>query len=64
MACIDLFKAAQRTVKPASPHEQAAWNWLQEQLTADQLRCFAEIFQAEPPLKLPLQQELSSGRRP
>jgi hypothetical protein len=64
MACIDLFKAAQRTVKPASPHEQAAWNWLQEQLSTEQLQFFQEIFAAEPPPKLPLQQELACGRRP
>jgi hypothetical protein len=57
MASIDLFKAAQHTVKPPMPHQQAAWNWLQEQLTVEELGEFAEMFRAGPPEKLPLQQE-------
>jgi len=33
------------------PHQIAAWNWLQDQLTAEQLAEFAEIYRAEPEQK-------------
>ena len=66
MASIDLFRAAQRTSTSPLPHQQAAWNWLQEQLSPGQIADFAEVFGAEPAPKLPLQQELNMrprGRR-
>jgi hypothetical protein len=31
------------------PHQLAAWNWLQEQLTAEQLDQFAETYRSGPP---------------
>jgi len=49
MASIDLFKAAQHTVRPPLPHQQAAWNWLQEQQSDKVLAEFAEIYRAAPP---------------
>jgi len=57
MASIDLFRAAQHTVKPPMPHQQAAWNWLQEQLEASELKEFAEMYRAGPPVTPPLQQD-------
>ena len=57
VAAIDLFKAATHTVKPPMPHQQAAWNWLQEQVSCEELREFAEMFRAGPPEKPPLQQD-------
>lgn len=39
------------------PHQQAAWNWLQEQQCDKDLREFADMFRAGPPEKPPLQQE-------
>jgi hypothetical protein len=57
MAIIDLFKAAQHTEKSPIPHKQAAWNWLQEQLKPSQLKEFAEMYRAGPPVKPPLQQD-------
>jgi hypothetical protein len=57
MASIDLFKAAQHTEKPPIPHQQAAWNWLQEQLKPSELKEFAELYRAGPPVKPPLQQD-------
>lgn len=39
------------------PHQQAAWNWLQEQMCDKDLQEFAEMFRAGPPEKPPLQQE-------
>jgi hypothetical protein len=53
VASIDLFKAAQHTVKPPMPHQQAAWNWLQEQLTPEQLKEFGAIYRAGPPANVP-----------
>jgi hypothetical protein len=50
MAKIDLFKAAQNTVKPPMPHQQAAWNWLQEQLKPEEIDEFALMFRAGPPV--------------
>ena len=32
-------------------HQLAAWNWLQEQLSAEQLEEFAELYRADPPAK-------------
>ena len=32
-------------------HQLAAWNWLQEQLSADQLAEFGELYRADPPIK-------------
>jgi len=57
MASIDLFKAAQHTVKPAMPHQQAAWNWLQEKVCAEVLAEFAEIYRSGPPIVAPMQQD-------
>jgi hypothetical protein len=57
MASIDLFKAAQHTVKPPMPHQQAAWNWLQEQLTFEELGEFAEMYRSGPPVTPQLQQD-------
>ena len=57
MAAIDLFKAAQYTEKPPMPHQQAAWNWLQEGLSDDVLREFAEIFRAGSPAAAPPQRD-------
>jgi hypothetical protein len=55
---VDLFSAAQRTVKPALPHQQAAWQIVQEALSREQLEAFAEVFCAGPPVfRLPLQQD-------
>lgn len=31
------------------PHQLAGWNWLQEQLSAEQMREFAEMYRAGPP---------------
>lgn len=36
------------------PHQLAAWNWLQGQLTTAQLQEFAEVFRAAPAAKAPL----------
>lgn len=55
MANIELFKAAQHTLKPPMPHQQAAWHWLQEQLDDETLKEFASIFRGGP--SLPLQQD-------
>ena len=38
----------------AQPHQIAAWNWLQEQVSADQLAEFAELYRAAPDIKAPL----------
>lgn len=32
-------------------HQIAAWNWLQEQLTAEEITEFAELYRASPPVK-------------
>jgi hypothetical protein len=46
------------------PHQQAAWNWLQEQIPSDVLAEFAEIYGAGPRYpRLPLQQEPSPLNR-
>lgn len=57
MANIDLFRAAQHTVKPPMPHQQAAWNWLQEHLSDEVLGEFAVMYRAGPPPVLPQQQD-------
>jgi GH24 family phage-related lysozyme (muramidase) len=36
------------------PHQLAAWDWLQEQLSADTLKQFAELYRADPLEKAPL----------
>jgi GH24 family phage-related lysozyme (muramidase) len=36
------------------PHQLAAWDWLQEQLSADTLKEFAELYRADPLAKQPL----------
>ena len=51
---IRLDAAALATTTPILPHQQAAWNWLQEQLTEPQVVEFAELFRADPPVKEPL----------
>lgn len=51
---IRLDAAALATTSPIMPHQQAAWNWLQEQLTEPQVTEFAELFRAGPPPKEPL----------
>jgi hypothetical protein len=50
---IRLDAAALATTKPILPHQQAAWNWLQEQLTQPQVTQFAELFRAAPAVKEP-----------
>lgn len=37
----------------AQPHQLAAWNWLEQQLTAQQLTEFAELYRAAPDAKPP-----------
>lgn len=49
MASIHLGDAA-RWYK-AQPHQLAAWNWLEQQLTAQQLTEFAELYRAAPATK-------------
>lgn len=56
MASIDLFRAAVHTVMPPMPHQQAAWNWLQERVSAKDLAEFAEMYRSGPPA-MPIQQE-------
>jgi len=51
---IRLDAAALATTRPILPHQQAAWNWLQEQLTTGQVTEFAELFRAGPAVKEPL----------
>ncbi|NBT76742.1 MAG: hypothetical protein EBT15_12430 [Betaproteobacteria bacterium] len=51
---IRLDAAALATTSPILPHQQAAWNWLQEQLTTGQVTEFAELFRASPAVKEPL----------
>jgi hypothetical protein len=51
---IRLDAAALATTSPILPHQQAAWNWLQEELTAPQVAEFAELFRAAPAVKEPL----------
>lgn len=48
---IRLDAAALATTSPILPHQQAAWNWLQEQLTGPQVSEFAELFRAAPAAK-------------
>ena len=43
-----LIDAARFTPNPPLPHQAAAWNWLHEQLTAEQLSRFFELFRAAP----------------
>jgi GH24 family phage-related lysozyme (muramidase) len=43
-----LIDAARFTANPPEPHQAAAWNWLHEQLTPDQLARFLELFRAAP----------------
>ena len=57
MASIDLFKAAQNTVRPPMPHQQAAWNWLQEKVCDEVLAEFAEMYRSGPPVIPPMQQD-------
>jgi hypothetical protein len=55
---VDVFKAAQHTEKPALPHQQAAWQIVQEALSPEALEAFGEVFYAGPPVfRLPLQQD-------
>ena len=51
---IRLDAAALATTSPILPHQQAAWNWLQEQLTEYEVAEFAELFRADPAPKEPL----------
>jgi len=48
---IRLDAAALATTSPILPHQQAAWNWLQEQLSGPQVSEFAELFRAAPAAK-------------
>jgi hypothetical protein len=48
---IRLDAAALATARPILPHQQAAWNWLQEQLTGPEVAEFAELFRADLALK-------------
>ena len=57
---IRLDAAALATTSPIMPHQQAAWNWLQEQLTEPQVAEFAELFRAGPPPKEPLKPPVSN----
>lgn len=59
MAAIRLSDAAKWY--QSQPHQMAAWNWLQEQLTAEQLAEFGELYRSAPAVKLPLQQELRNN---
>ena len=43
-----LIDAARFTPNPPEPHQAAAWNWLHEQLTPEQLARFFELFRAAP----------------
>ena len=45
---IRLDAAALATTSPILPHQQAAWNWLQERLTEPEVGEFAELFRADP----------------
>jgi hypothetical protein len=47
---VDVFKAAQHTEKPALPHQQAAWQIVQEALSPEALEAFGEVFYAGPPV--------------
>lgn len=51
---IRLDAAALATTSPILPHQQGAWNWLQDQLSPSQVEQFAEIFRAAPAAKEPL----------
>ena len=55
MASIRLVDAAKWY--QSQPHQMAAWNWLQNQLTAEQLAEFGELYRSAPAIKPPLQQE-------
>ena len=48
---IRLDAAALATTSPILPHQQAAWNWLQEQLTDLEVAEFTELFRAGSALK-------------
>lgn len=52
MSTIQLKQAAKFFKE--QPHQIAAWNWLQQQLTQDQLEEFAELYRAAPEVKAPL----------
>jgi hypothetical protein len=39
------------------PHQQAAWNWLQEQIQPADLKEFADLFRSGPPVTPPAQQD-------
>jgi len=43
-----LLDAARFTPNPPEPHQAAAWNWLHEQLTPEQVGRFFELFRAAP----------------
>ena len=51
---IRLAAAALATTSPILPHQQAAWNRLQELLTEHDVAEFAELFRADPAPKEPL----------
>jgi GH24 family phage-related lysozyme (muramidase) len=44
----NLLDAARFTPNPPEPHQAAAWNWLHEQLTPEQVGRFFELFRAAP----------------
>jgi GH24 family phage-related lysozyme (muramidase) len=50
---IRLVDAARFTERQPEPHQAAAWNWLQELLTAEQVNEFAGMFRAGPRLAPP-----------
>lgn len=43
-----LIDAARFTPNPPEPHQAAAWNWLHEQLTPEQIARFFDLFRAAP----------------
>ncbi len=52
MSTIQLVDAAKHYAQ--LPHQQAAWNWLQQQLSPEQITEFAELYRAAPQPKAPL----------
>lgn len=50
---IRLVDAGRFTDRQPEPHQAAAWNWLQDQLTAEQISEFAGLFRAGPKLVPP-----------
>lgn len=51
MGAIRLASAARYTVHPPLSHQLAAWNWLEGELSREQMVEFAELFRAAPAVK-------------